>query len=208
MNIAIIGATGYGGAELVRILRQHPHVSIHSVHASSLHGEPLYNSFPHMQTLVGNRLQNVDIEKMAKEVDLVFTATPSGVAMNLAPAFLNEGVKVIDLSGDFRITNQDVYQDWYGIEAADQDLLNEAVYGLTEWIDVDLSDAKLISNPGCYPTSVLLGLAPFVKHDLIDEKTIIVDAKTGVSGAGKGLSAATHFAETNDNFKKIGRAHV
>src|SRR5699024_8585896 len=141
------------------------------------------------------------VKKMAKEVDLVFTATPSGVAKNLAPAFLAEGVKVIDLSGDFRITNQKVYEDWYGMEAADQDLLNKAVYGLTEWIDVDISEANLISNPGCYPTSILLGLAPLVKQNIIDEKTIIVDAKTGVSGAGKGLSAATHFAETNDNFK-------
>src|SRR5699024_546984 len=103
MKIAIIGATGYGGAELVRILRQHPHVSIHSIHASSLHGEPLQNSFPHMQTLVEDHLQAVDIEKMAKEVDLVFTATPSGVAKDLAPAFLSKGVKVIDLSGDFRM---------------------------------------------------------------------------------------------------------
>lgn len=201
MKIAIIGATGYGGAELVRILRQHPRVSIHSVHASSLHGEPLSNSFPHMQSLVNDSLQAVDVEEMAKEVDLVFTATPSGVARDLAPQFLEKGVKVIDLSGDFRILDQEVYEKWYGIEAADKDLLKFAVYGLTEWIDGDLSEAKLISNPGCYPTSVLLGLAPLVKNGLIDEKTIIVDAKTGVSGAGKGLSAATHFAETNDNFK-------
>ena len=201
MKIAIIGATGYGGAELVRILRQHPRVSIHSVHASSLHGEPLRKSFPHMQTLVEDRLQAVDVKKMAEEVDLVFMATPSGVAMNLAPTFLAEGVKVIDLSGDFRITDQEIYEEWYGIEAADKELLKSAVYGLSEWIDEDVSEAKLISNPGCYPTTVLLGLAPLVKNKLIDEKTIIVDAKTGVSGAGKGLSAATHFAETNDNFK-------
>ena len=201
MKIAIIGATGYGGAELVRILRQHPRVSIHSVHASSLYGEPLSGSFPHMQTLMDDKLQPVDVEKTAKEVDLVFTATPSGVAMNLAPQFIDQGVKVIDLSGDYRITDQEVYEKWYGIESANQELLNSAVYGLSEWMDEDLSNAKLISNPGCYPTSVLLGLAPFVKNHLIDEKTIIIDAKTGVSGAGKGLSAATHFAETNNNFK-------
>jgi len=201
MKVAIIGATGYGGAELVRILRQHPHVSIHSVHASSLHGEPLTSSYPHMQTLVDDQLQSVDIEKMSQEVDLVFTATPSGVAMQLVPEFLKNGVKVIDLSGDFRMSNQAEYEAWYGIESPDKDLLDKAVYGLTEWVDVDLSEAKLVSNPGCYPTSVLLGLAPLVQHNLIDEKTIIVDAKTGVSGAGKGVSAATHFAETNDNFK-------
>src|SRR5690625_3700603 len=201
MKIAIIGATGYGGAELVRILHRHPHVSIHSVHASSLLGEPLHNSFPHMQTLVDDQLQGVDVEQMAKEVDLVFTATPSGVASQLAPDFLAEGVKVIDLSGDFRITDRQVYEKWYGIEAADQDLLNQAVYGLTEWIDEEITEANLISNPVCNPTSILLGLAPLVKNKLIDETSIIIDAKTGVSGAGKGLSAATHFSETNDNFK-------
>ena len=201
MKVAIIGATGYGGAELVRILRQHPHVSIHSVHASSLHGEPLSGSFPHMQTLVDDQLQSVDINKISQEVDLVFMATPSGVAMKLAPQFLENGVKVIDLSGDYRITDQEVYQSWYGIDPADNDLLAKAVYGLTEWVDVDLSEVPLISNPGCYPTSALLGLVPLVQHNIIDEKTIIVDAKTGVSGAGKGLSAVTHFAETNENLK-------
>ncbi|MEI3607318.1 N-acetyl-gamma-glutamyl-phosphate reductase [Pseudogracilibacillus sp. SE30717A] len=201
MKIAIIGATGYGGAELVRILRQHPRVSIHSVHASSLHGEPLSGSFPHMQTIVDDKLQPVDVEKMAQEIELVFMATPSGVAMKLAPQFIAQGVKVIDLSGDYRITNQDVFEKWYGMNSADKELLQSAVYGLTEWIDEDISETKLISNPGCYPTSVLLGLAPLIKNHLIDEKTIIIDAKTGVSGAGKGLSAATHFAETNDNFK-------
>lgn len=201
MKVAIIGATGYGGAELVRILRQHPHVSIHSVHASSLHGEPLSGSYPHMQTLVDDQLQPVDIEKMAQEVDLVFTATPSGVAMKLVPLFLEKGVKVIDLSGDFRITDRAAYKAWYGVDAADKEILEKAVYGLTEWVDVDLTGANLISNPGCYPTSVLLGLVPLVQHNKIDERTIIVDAKTGVSGAGKGLSATTHFAETNDNFK-------
>lgn len=201
MKVSIIGATGYGGAELVRILRQHPRVSIHSIHATSMHGEPLANSFPHMETLVEDKIQPVDIKKIASEVDLVFTATPSGVATKLAPEFLAEGVKVIDLSGDFRITDREIYKEWYGIEAANENLLDSAVYGLTEWVEEPLLDANLISNPGCYPTSVLLGLAPLVKNNKIDVNSIIVDAKTGVSGAGKGISAATHFAETNDNFK-------
>ena len=201
MKVAIIGATGYGGAELVRILRQHPHVSIHSVHASSLHGEPLAASFPHMQGLVDNRLESADLDKLAEEVDLVFTATPSGVAMNIAPQLIEKGVKVIDLSGDFRIKDQEAYRAWYKIDPADKYLLNKAVYGLTEWIEEDVSETTLLSNPGCYPTTILLGLAPLVQHKLIDEKTIIIDAKTGVSGAGKGVSQATHFAETNDNFK-------
>ena len=201
MKVAIIGATGYGGAELVRILRRHPHVSIHSVHASSQYGEPLSGSFPHMENIIEHTIEPVDIEKLANEVDLVFTATPSGVARDLAPKLLDKGVKVIDLSGDFRITNQTIYENWYGMKPAEQNLLNEAVYGLSEWIEEDLSDVNLISNPGCFPTSALLGLAPLMQQKLIEEKSIIVDAKTGVSGAGKGLSAATHYSETNDNLK-------
>src|SRR5690625_3325601 len=140
MKVAIIGATGYGGAELVRILHTHPHVSIHSIHASSMYGEQLASSYPHMHTLVDDRLQQVDIEKIAKEVDLVFTATPSGVARDLAPQLLEAGVKVIDISGDFRIKDRAAYKEWYGLEAAEEHLLNEAVYGLTEWIEVDISD--------------------------------------------------------------------
>lgn len=201
MKVAIIGATGYGGAELVRILRNHSHVSIHSIHASSLYGDLLADSYPHMQTLVDNRIEAVNIDKLVNEVDLVFTATPSGVARDLAPQFIEQGVKVIDISGDFRIKNREHYKEWYGMEAAEATLLNEAVYGLTEWLEEDISDARIIANPGCFPTGILLGLLPLVKADLVEENSIIVDAKTGVSGAGKGLSAATHFAETNDNFK-------
>ncbi|TXL66488.1 N-acetyl-gamma-glutamyl-phosphate reductase [Cerasibacillus terrae] len=198
---AIIGATGYGGAELVRILHQHPHVSIHSVHASTLHGEPLVKSFPHMQELINHRLEAVNVEKISQEADIIFTATPSGVARDLVPGFLKNGTKVIDLSGDFRITNQEIYEQWYGIKAADQALLNQAVYGLTEWIDMDVTETNFISNPGCFPTAVLLGLAPLVKQQKIDGGSIIIDAKTGVSGSGKGLSQVTHFSGTNDNFK-------
>src|SRR5690625_2169033 len=175
MKIAIIGATGYGGAELVRFLQRHPNVSIHSIHATSLHGEPLANSYPHMERLVEQRLAPVDLDKIANEVDLVFTATPSGVAAKLAPQLLDRNVRVIDLSGDFRIKEGKTYESWYGIEAAAQDLREQAVYGLTEWVESDLSQARLISNPGCYPTSVLLGLAPLVKHRIIDEKSVIID---------------------------------
>src|SRR5699024_2372847 len=140
-----------------------------------------------------------NIDKIANEVDLVFTATPSGVARDIAPQFIEQGVKVIDISGDFRIKNRQAYKEWYGLEAAEENLLNKAVYGLTEWIEEDITNASIIANPGCFPTGVLLGLLPLVEADLVEENSIIIDAKTGVSGAGKGLSAATHFADTNDN---------
>lgn len=201
MKAAIIGATGYGGAELVRILHSHPYVSIHSVHATSLIGEPLTKCFPHMHSMVKETVQDVDIDKIAKEVDIVFTATPSGVASKFTQQLLDENIKVIDLSGDFRIKNRDTYKEWYGLEAAQEKMLNQAVYGLSEWVTEDLTQVNLLSNPGCFPTSALLGLAPVIKNKLVDPNSIIIDAKTGVSGAGKGLSAATHYSETNDNFK-------
>lgn len=201
MKIAIIGATGYGGAELIRILHKHPQVSIHSIHATSLLGESICESYPHMQSVVDYKLDSVDTDKIASEVDLVFTATPSGVASKIAPKFLEKNVKVIDLSGDYRITNQETYEKWYGIEAADENLLNQAVYGLTEWLEADLSKVALVANPGCYPTAALLGLAPLIKNKLINGNSIIIDAKTGVSGAGRGTSSATRFSETNENLK-------
>lgn len=201
MKTAIIGATGYSGAELVRLLHRHPSVSIHSIHASSLLGSPLSGSYPHMQNLVEHNLAAVDVEKIASEVDIVFTATPTGVASVIAPQLIDLGVRVIDLSGDFRITDRAVFKKWYGKETAAESYLEQAVYGLTEWVDADLTQVNLLSNPGCFPTAALLGLLPLLKNRLVDEKSIIIDAKTGVSGAGKGLSAATHFAETNDNLK-------
>lgn len=201
MKIAIIGATGYGGAELVRILHQHPNVSIHSFHTSSQEGKALHQSYPHLQTIIENDLLAIDPEKMAKEVDLVFTATPSGISRELVPDLLAAGLRVIDLSGDYRLKDTASYEQWYKLPAVDEGVLKEAVYGLTEWVEEDLKDARFISNPGCFPTAVLLGLAPLMQTNMIDEKSIIIDAKTGVSGAGRGASAATHFSETNENLK-------
>lgn len=201
MKVAIIGATGYGGAELARILHQHPNVSIHSFHTSSQEGMAMRESYPHLQGILEHKLEAIDPEKIAAEVDLVFTATPSGISSKLVPELLKHNLKVIDLSGDYRLQNQADYKKWYKLEPGDQDILKEAVYGLTEWVETDLTQVQFVSNPGCFPTAVLLGLAPLVKNECIDAKSIIIDAKTGVSGAGRGLSAATHFSETNENVK-------
>ena len=201
MKVAIIGATGYGGVELTRILQNHPKVSIHSVHTSSQQGLALDQSYPHLQGITSHDLEDVDLEKIAKEVDLVFFATPSGVATELVPKVLELGCKVIDLSGDYRLKDPELYKTWYQMEVKDTLGLKQAVYGLSEWIEEDLTEVQLISNPGCFPTAVLLGLAPIMKTDFIDETSIIIDAKTGVSGAGRGLSRASHFSETNENTK-------
>lgn len=201
MKVAVIGATGYGGAELVRFLQNHPYITLHSVHATSLHGKRLADVYRHMDKIVDHRLSEAHLEKLAQAVDIVFLATPSKVAAKLVPILLEQSVKVIDLSGDFRIKNQTTYEKWYNLEAAPTSLRELAIYGLAEWVDEQITDTHLIANPGCFPTAILLGLAPLVKQKMIDESSIIIDAKTGASGAGKGLSQANHFSDTNENIK-------
>jgi N-acetyl-gamma-glutamyl-phosphate reductase len=201
MNIAIIGATGYSGVELLRFLQHHPYVSSCSLYSSSQDGTHLSYSFPHIGEEEGWILQKIDIEQIAATSDVVFFATPPGVSSELAPSLIEKGVKVIDLSGDFRLKDRTVYEKWYKRQTASDVYLQQAVYGLTEWNREEIRRAKLLSNPGCYPTATLLGLAPLVKHDLIEENSIIVDAKSGVSGAGRQASLSTHFSETNENVK-------
>src|SRR5690625_2581259 len=142
MKVAIIGATGYGGAELIRNLHAHPRVSIHSVHATSLLGEPLSNSYPHMQTIIQENIQSVDTDDIKKNDQIIFMATPSGVATTMAKEFVDAGLKVIDLSGDFRIKDGNIYESWYGLKPSEQSLMQQAVYGLTEWVDEDLTEVN------------------------------------------------------------------
>jgi N-acetyl-gamma-glutamyl-phosphate reductase len=201
MNIAIIGATGYSGAELLRFLRNHPHVRRCHLYSSSQEGIHLSESFAHVGEIAGAVLQKIDVEQIADECEVVFFATPPGVSGTLAPALIDRGVKVIDLSGDFRLKNGSVYETWYKRQAASDHYLQQAVYGLTEWNKPNIQEAQLLSNPGCYPTAILLGLAPLVKEQLIEENSIIVDAKSGVSGAGRKASLNTHFSEVNENVK-------
>lgn len=201
MDVGIVGATGYGGADLIRILRNHPEIHETQLFSSSQSGKVIRDSFTHLQRLGDEPLQPIDPKKMGKSLDVVFLATPSGVATELAPQLLEEGMRVIDLSGDFRLKDSEIYETWYKKKSPPREWTDKAVYGLTEWEKEKVRDASLLSNPGCFPTATLLGLLPLVQHELIDEKSIIVDAKTGVSGAGRGLSKAVHFSETNENFK-------
>ncbi|SFA84008.1 N-acetyl-gamma-glutamyl-phosphate reductase [Lentibacillus halodurans] len=201
MKAAIVGATGYGGAELIRILQQHPEVTVQSYHSSSQWGGSIVDSYPHMQAVSGKELKAISHEQIAQDADLAFTATPSGVSSKLVPELLKHGIRVIDLSGDFRLKDPRQYEAWYNSKAPDEVILEEAVYGLAEWLDTDVRNAQLIANPGCYPTAALLGLAPLVKHLPIDPASIIIDAKTGVSGAGRKAVPVTHYTEMNDNLK-------
>ncbi|HEU5141433.1 MAG TPA: N-acetyl-gamma-glutamyl-phosphate reductase [Bacillales bacterium] len=201
MNIGIVGATGYGGADLIRILQNHPEVDSLQLYSSSQPGEPIRDSFPHLQRLPEAGLQEIDPVSMGKSLEVVFMATPAGISSELTPELLAEGLRVIDLSGDFRIKDSKIYETWYGKKPAPPEWVAKAVYGLTEWTKEEIRDAQLLANPGCYPTATLLGLLPLAQRSLLKQNSIIIDAKTGVSGAGRGFSTATHFSETNENFK-------
>jgi N-acetyl-gamma-glutamyl-phosphate reductase len=206
MKAAIIGGTGYGSVELMRLLHRHPFVDVTAIISNSQAGSMLSESYPHLTAIEEQSLQTLDVKKLSKEVDVVFLATPSGISGSLAPQLVDNGVKCIDLSGDFRLRSPENYEAWYRHPAAEEKYLQLATYGLSEIYEEQIKQSSLIANPGCYPTATLLGLLPVVKNNLIDCKTIIIDAKSGVSGAGRGLSLGTHFAEINENLKvyKVG----
>lgn len=201
IRAAIVGATGYGGVELIRLLQAHPRVDITSVISSSNPGVDIAEGFPHLTNIMIGKLDGIDPQLIASKADVVFLATPAGVAAELAPKLLEVGLKVIDISGDFRLKSPELYEKWYKRAAADPELLEEAVYGLSEVWGMEVNrTVRLLSNPGCFPTAILLGLIPAVAAGWIDPKSIIIDAKSGVSGAGRGLSLSSHFAEVNENF--------
>ncbi|WP_332689299.1 N-acetyl-gamma-glutamyl-phosphate reductase [Halalkalibacter lacteus] len=201
MRVGIIGATGYGGAELLRLLHQHPHVQEVVLYTSSKEGMNIQESYPHVSEIYDHTLKSMDFSSIKEEVDTVFLATPPGVSAEWSGRIAEAGCQVIDLSGDLRLRDPEVYEKWYKRESAPVSLINNAVYGLPEWNRAEIKNAQIISNPGCYPTATLLGLAPLVKNKLIDVDSIIIDAKSGTSGAGRSPSAITHFSEMNENFK-------
>ncbi|TLS36863.1 N-acetyl-gamma-glutamyl-phosphate reductase [Pseudalkalibacillus caeni] len=201
MNIAIVGATGYSGIELLRLLLNHPEANLTYLISNSQSNKQLSEVYPHFSGVKESMLKTLDIPKVAKEVDVVFFATPSGVSKNFVPEFLEYGVKCIDLSGDFRLKDPLLYEKWYKNSSASEKNLEKAVYGLSEIYENDVKEASLIANPGCYPTATLLGLLPALKEKWIKSDSIIIDGKSGVSGAGRSVSIGTHFAETNENLK-------
>ncbi|NBD26682.1 N-acetyl-gamma-glutamyl-phosphate reductase [Paenibacillus glycinis] len=201
VKAAIIGSTGYGGVELIRLLAGHPQVEVTSVVSSSSAGAPIAEGYPHLTEIRTDLLDDVDPALIKSKADVVFIATPSGIAAKLAPSLLAEGLKVIDLSGDHRLKERGEYETWYKKQPADQEYLDKAVFGLSEVYGESVRGADFVSNPGCYPTATLLGLVPAVKAGFIDPASIIIDAKSGVSGAGRGVNLGHHFAEINENFK-------
>lgn len=205
LKVAIVGASGYTGVELIRLLSNHHEVEIAAVTSEQNAGKNIASIFPSLSKVFEKTLEHLSIEEIASKADLIFTALPHRKAMDVIPTFLNKGKKVIDLSADFRIKDSKTYGAWYEEHKAPE-LLREAVYGLPELHRSEIKNARLIANPGCYPTSAILALAPLLKKGLVALETIVIDSKSGVSGAGRSATQDTHFPEVNEGFKayKVG----
>ncbi len=203
LKASIIGSTGYVGKELVKILMNHQEVELVHLVSSSCAGKNIAEVFPEFLNKLDKKLVNLNLDVLSQDSDMVFTALPHTVSMDVVPELLKKGVKVVDLSADYRIKDSAVYQEWYKKELnqISKGLLPEAVYGLPEIYLDEIKDASLVANPGCYPTSVILGIAPLLKYHFVEPEGIIIDSKSGTSGAGKKLSLGLHFAECNENFK-------
>ncbi len=200
IKVGIVGGTGYTGVELLRLLAAHPEVELRVITSRSEAGMAVADMFPNLRGRVDLAFSEPDIERLA-ECDVVFYATPHGVAMAGAGELLERGVRVIDLGADFRIRDIAVWEQWYGMKHTRPDLVEEAVYGLCERNREQIREARLIACPGCYPTATQLGFLPLIENGLIDTSRLITDAKSGVSGAGRKGNVATLLCETSESMK-------
>ncbi len=204
IKVGIIGSTGYAGQELVRILLQHKDVSIAWYGSKSYIDKKYSEVFQNMFQIVEERCLDENMEELASQVDVIFTATPQGFCASLMKEEILSKVKVIDLSADYRMKDIKTYEEWYGIKHSSPKFLKEAVYGLCEINREDIKKARLIANPGCYPTCSILTIYPLIKEGLIEVDSIIIDAKSGVSGAGRGTKVDNLYCEVNENMKAYG----
>jgi len=203
IKAGIVGGTGYTGVELLRLLVAHKEVELSVVTSRAEAGQAVSALYPNLRGHVDINFSEPEIDSLSK-CDLVFFATPNGTAMKMVPALLDAGVKVIDLAADFRLKDTAVWKQWYGMDHACPDILAEAVYGLPEINREAIKGARIIANPGCYPTAVSLGYIPLIENQLIDDAHLIADAKSGVSGAGRGASVATLLCEATESVKPYG----
>lgn len=205
IKIGIVGGTGYTGVELLRILARHPQAELAAITSRKETGMPVAEMFPSLRGSVDLNFSDPKEAGLAK-CDIVFFATPNGIAMTEAQALLGAGVKVIDLAADFRIKDIAVWEKWYGMTHACPELVREAVYGLPEVNREAIKGARIVANPGCYPTATQLGFLPLIEAGVVDDQHLIADTKSGVSGAGRKAETHILFSEASDNFKAYGVA--
>lgn len=203
IKVGIVGGTGYTGVELLRLLANHPGVQVEVITSRSEEGVHVADMFPNLRGHYDLRFSVPDTDTLAA-CDVVFFATPHGVAMSMAPALIEKGVRVIDLGADFRIKDVELWSQWYGMEHTSQDLVDMAVYGLPEVNREQIKDAQLIACPGCYPTATQLAFLPLLEAGLIDHRRLIADCKSGVSGAGRGAKVGMLMCETNESMMAYG----
>jgi N-acetyl-gamma-glutamyl-phosphate reductase len=200
LKTGIVGGTGYTGVELLRLLAGHPEVELSVITSRSEAGREVTDLFPNLRGVLDIRFTEPDIEALAG-CDAVFFATPNGTAMTMAPQLIEAGVRIIDLAADFRLKRVTEWEDWYGIPHACPEYLEQAVYGLTEVNRDAIREARLVANPGCYPTAVQLGFIPLIEQGVVDIDHLVADAKSGVSGAGRKATTGTLLCEASENFK-------
>ncbi|PVV13336.1 MAG: N-acetyl-gamma-glutamyl-phosphate reductase [gamma proteobacterium symbiont of Ctena orbiculata] len=200
IKVGIVGGTGYTGVELLRLLVAHPSCELVAITSRAESGRTVADLFPNLRGHTDLSFIEPDAAQL-RQCDLVFYATPNGVAMTQVPELLAGGVRVIDLAADFRIADQAVWEQWYGMQHACPQLLSQAVYGLPELNRKALREARLVANPGCYPTAVALGFLPLIENGIVAADFLVADTKSGVSGAGRSASVATLMGETGESFK-------
>ncbi|WP_372739819.1 N-acetyl-gamma-glutamyl-phosphate reductase [Neptunomonas sp.] len=205
INVGIVGGTGYTGVELLRLLANHPDVDVKVITSRSEEGIHVADMFPNLRGHYDLRFSVPDVDALSA-CDVVFFATPHGVAMSMAPELVERGVRIIDLGADFRIKDVELWTQWYKLEHTCPDLVEMAVYGLPEVNREQIKDAQLIACPGCYPTATQLGFLPLLENKLIDHRRLIADCKSGVSGAGRGASVGALMCETSESMKAYGVA--
>ncbi len=210
-RISVMGGSGYVGGELLRLLVSHPVCELQNVTSQRYAGEPLYRVHPNLRGLSALRFQEPDIEAVAASSDFVFTALPHGKSINIIPDLLQRGLKVVDMTADFRLKDPRAYKEYYGFEHNHPELLEKSVYGLPELHRADIRNSQLVAVPGCMATAAILGLAPLISDDFIDTSKIVVDAKIGSSGAGVSPTIASHHSERSDGvrpYKVTGHRHI
>ncbi|MBT3827222.1 MAG: N-acetyl-gamma-glutamyl-phosphate reductase [Nitrosomonadales bacterium] len=203
LRVSIFGGTGYTGVELIRLLLSHPYVEIYQITSRKDKGKRVDEIYPSFRGILDNLFVSPEDADL-KNVDLVFFATPNGIAMNYADDLISKGKKVIDLAADFRIKDKSVWEKWYGMRHKSPNLIDEAVYGLPEINRDSIKKSQLIANPGCYPTAIQLALIPLLEKKLINPSNIIADAKSGISGAGKNPELKLLMSEAEEDFKAYG----